>query len=217
MKNHLLVVMPHPDDETFACGGTIALHAKAGTPITYLCGTRGEMGRNMGKPPFATRESLPELRERELRAACEILGIRDLRLMGLRDKTTEFVDPEWLADQVGQVIAEVDPSLILIYHPQYGVHPDHCAFGAATVRAVGRLPKAERPPIHCRAFGKNVGELGEADVVVDVSSVIDVKWAAIAAHRSQSEGMMARLEQNPEQREQAKKERAREHYWTYRF
>lgn len=58
--------------------------------ITYLCATRGEMGRRLGLPPIATRESLPVLREGELREACRTLGISDLRLMGLRDKTLDY-------------------------------------------------------------------------------------------------------------------------------
>ena len=42
------------------------------------------MGRNLGNPPFATRESLPFIRERELEEACKAIGITDLRKMGLR-------------------------------------------------------------------------------------------------------------------------------------
>ena len=43
------------------------------------------MGRNLGNPPFATRESLPKVRERELEDACRAIGITDLRKMGLRE------------------------------------------------------------------------------------------------------------------------------------
>ena len=48
----------------------------------------------LGNPPFATRESLPEIRRKELSKACEAMGIEDLRMMGLRDKTIEFEDDE---------------------------------------------------------------------------------------------------------------------------
>ena len=94
MERHVLAVYPHPDDETFGKAGTIALYTRAGTPVTLICGTLGQMGRNMGKPFFATRETLPIIREKELRDACSILGIKDLRLLGLRDKTVEFEDPK---------------------------------------------------------------------------------------------------------------------------
>jgi bacillithiol biosynthesis deacetylase BshB2 len=221
MSKHLLVVLPHPDDETMACGGTIALHAREGTPVTYLCGTLGEMGRNMGNPPFATRESLPLLREAELREACAVLGVTDLRLMGLRDKTVEFLDPEWLAGRIRAVIDELKPHLILTYHPLYSVHPDHMAMGAAVVRAVAGMKPEDRPPVHTRAFGSGLKNLGPADLVVDVTPVLDIKMKAIAAHRSQTQLMLARFEKEaelkPELRDQYMKQRSQEPVWIYQF
>ena len=94
-QRHILIVYPHPDDEAFSIAGTIAYYTKKmNTPVTYACLTLGEMGRNLGNPPFATRESLPEIRRKELQAAAEAMGIQDLRMMGLRDKTIEFEDDE---------------------------------------------------------------------------------------------------------------------------
>ena len=66
-QRHILIVYPHPDDEAFSVAGTIAYYTKKmNTPVTYACLTLGEMGRNLGNPPFATRESLPEIRRKEL-------------------------------------------------------------------------------------------------------------------------------------------------------
>ena len=215
MKEHLLVIMPHPDDETFAVGGTIALYAQRGVPVTYVCGTRGEMGRRMGRPPFATRESLPGLREKELREACRILGITDLRFLGLWDKTVEFEDPEALAARLKAIIEEIRPSLIITYHPDYSVHPDHMALGRATVRAVAQLPPDRRPPVHTRAFGKASAVLGEPDLVVDVRPVWETKLAAIRAHRSQSALVLA--DDDPEAQERLRRDRTQEAYYVWKF
>ena len=221
MRTRLLVVLAHPDDETFGCGGTIALQTQAGATVTYVCATLGEMGRNMGKPIIATRESLPTIREQELREACRILGIQDLRLLGLRDKTVEFVDPALLASQVAAIIKEVNPSLIITFYPGYGVHPDHNAIGAATVRAVASMPADQQPPVYCRAFGAKSVELGAPDVVVDITAVQDVKMAAVAAHRSQSQLMLesfeARAAQSKATREQMESMKTKEQYWQYRI
>lgn len=217
MQRHLLLIMPHPDDETFACGGTIALHAREGIPVTYVCATRGEMGRNMGKPPFATRESLPDLREKELREACRILGVTDLRLLGIRDKTVEFIDPDALTARLKAIIEEIRPSLVVTYHPEYSVHPDHMALGAATVRAVAQMNPAERPPLHTRAFGKASAALGEPDLALDVSPVLPVKMEAIRAHRSQSENMLTKMAADPAVRERIERERSVERYWFWKF
>ncbi|KPV44770.1 bacillithiol biosynthesis deacetylase BshB2 [Alicyclobacillus ferrooxydans] len=218
MERHVLVVYPHPDDESFGKAGTLALYTAAGTPVTLICGTLGQMGRNMGKPFFANRETLPVLREQELRDACDVLGIRDLRLLRLRDKTLEFEDPEVLADHVEKVIREVNPSLVMTFYPKHGVHPDHNALAEATVRAVARLPKDERPIVYGSPVTQNAREvLGPPDVVNDVSSVLDTKMGAIRAHKSQSqamlEGVQKRMESDPEFKEQYSKFMTQEAFW----
>lgn len=49
-ERHVLVIFPHPDDETFSSAGTIASYIEAGIPVTYACLTLGQMGRNLGNP-----------------------------------------------------------------------------------------------------------------------------------------------------------------------
>lgn len=215
MERHILVVFPHPDDEAFGVSGTLAQHAENGTPITYACLTLGEMGRNMGVPPFANRETLPLIRKKELEEACKTIGIHDLRLLGYRDKTIEFEDEELLADRIGEIVAETNPSLVITFYPGYSVHPDHDACGAAVIRALKRLPKDKRPVVHCVAFSKNCEQdLGKPDVIRDVSAVIDKKLAAIQAHRSQTEGLMkAAKKRGGDVLEWLKTER----FWTYKW
>ncbi|WJQ14465.1 bacillithiol biosynthesis deacetylase BshB2 [Geobacillus stearothermophilus] len=213
-ERHVLVVFPHPDDEAFGVSGTIAQHVQSGTPVTYACLTLGEMGRNMGVPPFANRETLPLIRKQELEEACRVLGIRDLRLLGYRDKTVEFEDENELADRIAAIVAETNPSLAITFYPGYSVHPDHDACGAAVIRALKRRPKNERPTVHCVAFAKNCEQdLGQPDVIRDVSSVIETKLAAIRAHRSQTEGLMQAASKRGDALAWLKTER----FWTYRW
>ena len=195
----VLAVFAHPDDETFGCGGTLALYARAGVPVTYACATRGEMGRNMGKPSFASRETLAELRVRELTAACAALGVRDLRLLGVWDKTSEFRDRDELASRIGAILAEVQPSLLITQHPEFGGHPDHCAVGAAAIAAVRRLPPAERPRVHCMISPRLAERAGLEVRTIDVEAGLDAKMAAMRAHRSQSEAMLQRAAADPEE------------------
>ncbi|TDQ39774.1 bacillithiol biosynthesis deacetylase BshB2 [Aureibacillus halotolerans] len=195
MTEKLLVVFPHPDDESFGCAGIIAKHIKEGGEVTYACGTLGEMGRNMGSPIFATRESLPLVREVELKEACEALGIQKLRKLGLHDKTIEFESIETLSDMLLKVIKEEQPTKILTHYPNYAVHPDHNALGAATIRAVQKLPKVGRPTVIAHAFSRNHEDhIGEADVVLNVTEFMDTKLAALKAHRSQTENMLKGVE-----------------------
>ncbi|GMA62552.1 bacillithiol biosynthesis deacetylase BshB2 [Alicyclobacillus fastidiosus] len=215
MERHVLVVFPHPDDETMATGGVIALHAAAGSPITYACFTLGEMGRNMGDPPFANRETLPQIRERELREACRHLGVGDLRLMGFRDKTLEFEDPEKLTGLISGLIEEVNPSLVITYYPGYCVHPDHEAIAHATVRAIAKLPAQVRPVLQCQAFSRGHEEvLGPCDVVLDTSAVWEKVYLAWKAHKSQTATYIAHVEKELHGDETSRK-RAMERFSRY--
>lgn len=218
-ERHVLVVFPHPDDEAFGVSGTIATHIKNGTPVTYACLTLGEMGRNMGNPPFTNRENLPKIRKAELKEAARALGIQDLRMLGYRDKTVEFEDEEKLADVMSALIDELNPSLVITFYPGYAVHPDHDATGAAVVRAVERLPEAARPKLHCVAFSNDcIEKLGEADIINNISPVAEIKLAAIKAHRSQTEQMFADVsEKLKNQDPQIMVWINNERFWTYKF
>ena len=47
-ESQVLVIFPHPDDETFSSAGTLARYIDNGVPVTYACLTLGQMGRNLG-------------------------------------------------------------------------------------------------------------------------------------------------------------------------
>lgn len=138
MNGRMLVVLAHPDDETFICGGTLAHYAQLGMAITLVCATKGEMGSRIGVPATATRETLPLVRETELREACAALGITDLRFLGLRDKTIDYYDPYELAERIAAIMWELKPDVILTFHEATGGHSDHCAIGRATKLAYER-------------------------------------------------------------------------------
>lgn len=218
-ERHVLVVFPHPDDEAFGVSGTIASHVNMGTPVTYACLTLGQMGRNMGNPPFANRETLAIIRKKELKEAAHVLGISDLRMLGFRDKTIEFEDENKLVNLFSSLIAELNPSLVITFYPGYSVHPDHEATGAAVVRAVGQMPEATRPKLHCVAFSNGcVEELGQPDIIHDISAVSDIKLDAIRAHRSQTELMLAEMaDKLKEKDEKTMIWLNNERFWTYKF
>lgn len=216
---HVLVIFPHPDDEAFGTSGTIAMYRKRGVPVTYVCATLGEMGRNMGNPPFATRESLPLIRKKELQEAARVLDLTELRMLGLRDKTLEFEDFEELTRRFAAIIEEIRPTLVITFYPGYSVHPDHNTCGAAVIEAIRRMPDAERPTVHCVAFSNDCEEaLGEPDMVRDISEVNDIKIAAIQAHRSQVEGFRGGLAKRLDKRDPSTMRWINtERFWTYRF
>lgn len=186
MTEKILVLLPHPDDEAYGMSGVLARYVQEGAHVTYGCLTLGEMGRNMGVPPFASRVTLPAIRKLELEESCRAIGIQDLRLMGFHDKMIEFEEPELLESAIAGLIDEVRPTLVFTFYPGYSVHPDHDATGAAVVRVIGAMPEGERPKVLCVAFSKDhVTALGAPDVHYDVKATLSNKIASIAAHRSQ--------------------------------
>ena len=218
-ESHILVVFPHPDDEAFGVSGTIAAYTQKGTPVTYMCLTLGEMGRNLGNPPFATRESLPGIRRKELQKAAAEMGIQDLRMMGLRDKTIEFEDEEKLIAMVTDAVEELQPSLVISFYPGYSVHPDHDATGQAVVSALGRIEESKRPVLQTVAFAHNsVEDLGEPDIVRDVSDYLETKLATLKAHASQTQLMVGSWEEKLKEKDPEVMERlTKEKFWTYKW
>lgn len=140
-------------------------------------------------------------------------------MLGYRDKTLEFLDSERIADTIEGIIKEVNPSLVITFYPGHGVHPDHDATGEATIRAVKRIPKENRPTVYCKAITHDrVEKIGEHDVEFDVSEVLDKKIATLKAHRSQTEGLMGNLLQKIDDSDNEIIEWLRtEVYWTYKF
>src|SRR5438067_1891920 len=83
----LLAVRPHPDDETSSTGSMLAYYAARGVSTGVVTCTGGEEGEihDPDLDPVADAPRLREIRERELREACAILGVRVIRLLGYRD------------------------------------------------------------------------------------------------------------------------------------
>lgn len=190
-EKHVVVIYPHPDDESFGAAGTIAAFRKQGVPVTYLCGTLGEMGRNMGNPIIANRETVPEIRKKELINACKLLDI-DLHLLGYRDKTLEFEDVTEVALHIKSLLEKLQPSLVITHYPDHAVHPDHNALGRAAIEAVRLMDENLRPTVWAQAITNTAYEdLGKPDIVYDVEPYFDQKMAAIQAHKTQASGILS--------------------------
>lgn len=190
-RRKLLAVFAHPDDESFVCGGMFAKYAAEGVDITLVSATRGEMGRRMGNPHYLNRETIADAREQELREACACLGIGNLILFGIRDKTVEFEDEEALTSRIAALIQTIEPNVVLTFHERLGGHPDHCAIGKATTEACRRNPG--RGNLYFITFGdamerpERYGYTHKDVVRLDIGDYRAAKLAAFRAHRCQTE------------------------------
>ncbi|MFC2947244.1 bacillithiol biosynthesis deacetylase BshB2 [Virgibacillus sediminis] len=217
MEKHVVVIYPHPDDESFGAAGTITQFREQGVPVTYLCGTLGEMGRNMGSPTFANRETLPEIRKKELKNACEVLDM-ELRMLGYRDKTLEFENRSEVAEHLKGILEEINPSLVITHYPDHAVHPDHNALGAAAVEAVRRMDPEKRPAVWAQAITNNyLEELGRPDVINDVSKQFEKKMEAVFAHDSQAAPMLGGGKDEKDVMEYARQMFSKEAFFIWKY
>ncbi len=94
VNQSLLVILPHPDDESFPMGGTLAKYAANHTRVMLVCATRGEADIE-GLAP----EETGKIREGELRRAASALGLDEVRFLDYRDGTLAQVNAEEFKEQ----------------------------------------------------------------------------------------------------------------------
>jgi len=198
----LLAVLAHPDDETFRCGGTLALLSRRGMRVQVLSATRGEAG-SCGDPPLCSHDELPGVRERELRCACAALGIEPPLFLEYPDGGLAAVREEEAVEQVMAAVRVVRPQVLLTWPPDgLSGHPDHVAVSRWTTLAFGQagvLGMAAPVALYHMAMPRSVAEaLGlaqlhaipdqEVTLAGDVMDVWEQKMAAIRCHRTQAGG-----------------------------
>jgi LmbE family N-acetylglucosaminyl deacetylase len=130
----LLVVLAHPDDESFGIGGTLAKAAAAGVRVVLVCATRGQAGI-----PGLTGDEAGALRQKELEAAAAALGINELRWLQYMDGRLGEADTEEVVALLATIMWQTRPQAVITFGPD-GIsgHPDHMAIHRFTTIAVDR-------------------------------------------------------------------------------
>jgi LmbE family N-acetylglucosaminyl deacetylase len=139
----LLVIVAHPDDETFGCG-SLLLHAAARGVATFVCcATRGEAGEPAPGSGIM-QQQLPVVRERELREAAAFLGVADVELLDYRDSGMNGAVPagglvgapiDAVATELAALIDRIRPQVVVTLDASDG-HRDHAHVRDATLTAV---------------------------------------------------------------------------------
>lgn len=188
------IVAPHPDDESLGCGGLIALLRRLAVPVSILVtsdGT-GSHPNSRAYPP----EALRDLRESEAVAAVRELGVSPGMVTFLRLPDTKVPHP---GDARFQPAVDLCVGAFQRQKPETVVvpwrrdpHIDHRATWHIVDRAVTSLDYEVRI-IEYAIWLWDLGEAGDRPAPsemrgwrLDISSVLDCKLAAIAAHRSQT-------------------------------
>lgn len=195
----LLAFFAHPDDETMLSGGALALLANAGVAVHYLCATRGE-GGEVGEPPLCSIAELGQVREQEMTCAVHALGGRSLRFLDYTDPRVGPDDELYaysgdlnpIAGQVNDIIRQIGADVVLTHgsNGEYG-HPAHRVTHQAARLAVEMLGESSPLlytvsacfPDHPRPRLANRDD--RADIILDVTPVLEQKTKAALCHRTQ--------------------------------
>jgi LmbE family N-acetylglucosaminyl deacetylase len=141
MTRSLAAVFAHPDDETFATGGTLAKYSEGGVRISLYCATDGDAGRSSGIP-FSSREELGRIRRAEVLQACAVLGVHAVEHGGHFDGALAAADPDVVIGQIVAFLRRERPQVVLTFGPEGAPtgHRDHkaiCRFATSAVLLAG--------------------------------------------------------------------------------
>lgn len=181
----LLVLAPHPDDESIGCGGLIAKWMVAGRRAKIVIITDGAMGgEEKGASEADTslaRAGLVEQRSAEAMAAAAALGGAELAFLGCADG--HLADAwETAVQDLADHIEQFHPDVLTLPYT-IDRHPDHVAATPLMLGALARVNKSRRPAI---VLGYEVWSPLTANILISIDPVVDRKARAIEAHASQT-------------------------------
>jgi LmbE family N-acetylglucosaminyl deacetylase len=190
-----MAIVAHPDDIEYSCVGTLVRWARSGARICYVLCTSGDVGI---ADPGMTRAHATEIREAEAREAAKIAGVENIVFLrepdGLLQATLD------LRKRLVREIRRFRPEVVLCSDPtvlwagdNYINHPDHRAAGLAAVDAI--FPAAGQPNLfeELESEGLKAHKIRkvyvtgwvQTELFVNIDETIDVKIAALRAHKSQ--------------------------------
>ena len=196
MKNKLVCVFAHPDDEAFGPGGTIAKFTKD-HDVYVLCATRGEAGGNNHN------SNISEIRPNELLESARILGVKKVFFLGFTDGQLCNSIYHELAKKITAIIKKLKPENLLTFEPR-GVsgHIDHITVSMVTSYVFIHSPIVKTLYFFCltEELVKEEKKLGdyfiyfppgykksEINKTIGISDFWETKVKAMSAHQSQKE------------------------------
>src|SRR5947208_1189929 len=101
-KRRVLVIAAHPDDELLGCGGTVALHTRAGDLVTAVIVCEGESLRY----PQGVGQA------EHTRRAAAALGVTDVRVLGFPDQKLDTFPLTDVIAPLQEIVREVRPRIV---------------------------------------------------------------------------------------------------------
>jgi LmbE family N-acetylglucosaminyl deacetylase len=177
MTRRVLVIAAHPDDELLGCGGTVALHTRAGDEVTSVIACEGESLRYPGGVGQADH----------MRLAAQTLGVRDVRQLGFADQRLDTCTLTDIITPLEEAVREVRPNLV---YCQFGgdINRDHQVLFQAILVAT-RPTVADLQAVLAFDTASSTEwaypRTFTPDTWVDISDTLDTKLAAMSCYESE--------------------------------
>lgn len=181
MTSSVLVVAAHADDEALGCGGTIARHVEAGDHVEVVFVADGVSSR----PGAVERDLAGRLQATE--RAKQILGITNIRFLGLPDNRLDSVPLLDIVQSLEVIIAELKPAVVYTHH-NGDLNVDHRVTHRAVMTACRPLPHATVREILAFEVLSSTewGDAGASPFIpnyfVDISTTLEIKLRALNAY-----------------------------------
>ena len=212
----ILFIFPHPDDESYSCGGTLArLVSQGSVEVHLLTYTRGEASR-WGREKGMSKAEVGEMRAAEMQRVAAHYGLHGFYQLDFPDGQTSLIDPRPIESAIAERIESLKPQVVVTY-ATHGISafPDHIVAHAVVKRVFVALKDSHT---WLKRFAQTVVTEAQAEDAVrplfgapdtaidcryDVRDYIDAKREALLMQKSiapsverdmQSSGLLADYE-----------------------
>lgn len=184
----VLFIQPHPDDNEIGAGGTMALLRKHGIDVYGLTVTKGEGGTSDSS---LTPKEIATIREEEADQAMACLDVKNLGTLGYQELS--MVNHELLVKQLVLIMRDLQVDAVFTVDPELKneLHPTHIQVAHAVCEAFNRCGVIHYPYDHQRHQKVYTPKIlgfyftGNANVIVNISEVMNLKLEAVQKHKSQ--------------------------------
>jgi len=194
MKKSVVGIFAHPDDEAFGPAGSLVLLSKT-HDVYLICATNGDAGQNHS----SNKNSLDIIRKEELIKSSKLLGIKQVFFLDFKDGELNQTLYHLLAEKIQEIINKLKPELLITYEPR-GVsgHIDHIVVSMVSTFVFERFSFIKKLYYYCisdfqRKMIRNYFiyfppgyKKEDINLIIDISSVWDIKIRAIQVHASQA-------------------------------
>ncbi len=187
MKDKVLVVAAHPDDEVLGCGGTVARLANDGCEVYTLILCRGIAGRYENGDDEKIKSEIEELKK-QAHAANEIIGVKEVFLHNFADNRFDTVALLDLVKVIEQVKEDIKPDIVFTHYAG-DLNIDHQITYKAVLTATRPLSEETVRQIYSfevlSSTEWNYPMTFSPDVFFDISSTLDTKLKAMSEYKSE--------------------------------